>query len=227
MTKILIVEDEKDIARFMELELKYNGYEVTVANDGMHGLELALSEEYSLILLDLMLPEIDGMEICRRVREVKTTPIIMVTAKHSIEERVAGLDFGADDYLAKPFDMEELLARVRATLRRVETSPQQKDNALKCGNILMNLDAHEVMQDDKLVELTKTEFALLRLFLENVNRVQTRDDILKFVWGDTNFVEHQIIDVYIKHLRDKIGRETIQTVRGVGYIMKEQQLTQG
>ncbi|MGL5296158.1 MAG: response regulator transcription factor [Culicoidibacterales bacterium] len=222
MTKILIVEDEKDIARFMELELKYNGYEVTVANDGAQGLALALKEEFSLILLDLMLPEIDGMEICRQIRELKSTPIIMVTAKHSIEERVAGLDFGADDYLAKPFDMEELLARVRATLRRVEKSPQQRDNALKCGALMMNLDAHEVLQNDQLIELTKTEFSLLRLFLENVNRVQTRDDILKFVWGDTNFVEHQIIDVYIKHLRDKIGRESIQTVRGVGYIMKEQ-----
>lgn len=220
---ILLVEDEKSIARFVELELIHEGYAVTVASDGREGLELALSEGFDVLLLDVMLPSLNGIEICRRVRAQSQVPILLLTARDAVMDRVAGLDAGADDYLVKPFAIEELLARIRTILRRVIPQKKMVEN-LTCRNIEIDIEAYEVLVQGKKLDLTKTEYDLLKLLVEHKNRVCTRELILTSVWGYETDIETNVVDVYIRHLRTKLPggiNDYIETVRGVGYVMRE------
>jgi two-component system response regulator ArlR len=226
MTKqILLVEDEKNIARFIELELQHEQFQVTVCYNGRDGLNLALDQNnhFDVLLLDVMLPGLNGIEVCRRVRSNSEVPIILITARDAVMDRVAGLDAGADDYIVKPFAIEELLARIRSILRRTNTK-QEKESLLQFKNITINQDAYSAYIDDQLLELTKTEFNLLSLLIQNKNRVCTRDQILENVWGYQADIETNVVDVYIRHLRSKLPKEMsayIETVRGIGYVMRE------
>ena len=224
MKKILIIEDEVNLSDFIRLELEYEKYEVLVAFEGRDGLAKALDEDIDLILLDLMLPGLNGIEVCRRIRAVKTIPIIMITARDSVLDRISGLDSGADDYISKPFQIEELLARMRAIFRRVE-SVDQNNHLLLFKDLEMNLEARIVKRETEVIELTKKEFDLLKLLMKNVNRVLTREVLLEAVWGYEAVVETNIVDVYISYLRAKIdrsGQESyIQTVRGSGYVLRK------
>jgi DNA-binding response OmpR family regulator len=217
---VLIVEDDAQILRVLELELKHEGYEVETARDGLSGLERALKEP-DLVVLDLMLPKLDGMEVCARIRAKSNVPIIMLTAKDRIPDRVAGLDRGADDYLTKPFSIEELLARIRARLR--DRRPQE--NVLAAKDLTMDRDRHEVQRAGKEVQLTAKEYALLEYLLLHRNKVHTRDELFNGVWGSDFLGDSNLIDVYIRYLRGKIDDgfddKLIQTVRGVGYALKD------
>ena len=228
MGKVLIIEDEKNLARFIELELQYEGFEVTPCYDGREGLDKALNEEWDVILLDLMLPGLSGMEVCRRVRAAKQTPIIMLTARDSVMDKVSGLDSGADDYLSKPFAIEELLARIRALIRRSlpkETSQTQESNKITYKDIVLDEDARTVHRAGELIELTKREFDLLHMLMTNVNRVLTRELLLDKIWGLGTYAETNVVDVYVRYLRNKIDKPKqdsyIQTVRGTGYVMRQ------
>ena len=228
MGKVLIIEDEKNLARFIELELQYEGFEVTSCYDGREGLDKALNEEWDVILLDLMLPGLSGMEVCRRVRAAKQTPIIMLTARDSVMDKVSGLDSGADDYLSKPFAIEELLARIRALIRRSlpkESSQQQESNKITYKDIVLDEEARTVHRAGELVELTKREFDLLYMLMTNVNRVLTRELLLDKIWGLGTYAETNVVDVYVRYLRNKIDKPKqesyIQTVRGTGYVMRQ------
>lgn len=227
MSRILIVEDEENLARFVELELKHEGYETQVVYDGREALELALNEDWDAILLDLMLPGLNGLEVCRRIRQSKTTPIIMITARDSVIDRVSGLDHGADDYIIKPFAIEELLARLRAVLRRVDLEGQGKSSkatTVKYKDLTIEKENRIVRRGDEVIELTKREYELLLTLMENVNVVLAREDLLKKVWGYESKIETNVVDVYIRYLRNKIDRpgedSYIQTVRGTGYVMR-------
>ncbi|WP_283601663.1 response regulator transcription factor [Ligilactobacillus aviarius] len=227
MSRILIVEDEENLARFVELELKHEGYETQVSYDGREALELALNEDWNAILLDLMLPELNGLEVCRRIRQVKTTPIIMMTARDSVIDRVSGLDHGADDYIVKPFAIEELLARLRAVLRRVDLEDEGragKATTVTYKDLTIEKENRIVRRGDEVIELTKREYELLLTLMENVNVVLAREDLLKKVWGYESKIETNVVDVYIRYLRNKIDRpgedSYIQTVRGTGYVMR-------
>ncbi|MBF7017127.1 response regulator transcription factor [Staphylococcus durrellii] len=219
MTKILIVEDEQNLARFIELELQHENYDVDIEYDGQQGLDKALSNTYDLILLDLMLPSINGLEICRQIRQQQNTPIIIITAKSDTYDKVAGLDYGADDYIVKPFDIEELLARIRAMLRR-----QPKKNEININGLVINKDAFKVTVNGESLGLTKTEYDLLLLLGNNINHVMQREQILDDVWGYDSEVETNVVDVYIRYLRNKLkpyGMDNyIETVRGVGYVIR-------
>ncbi|WP_436937604.1 response regulator transcription factor [Staphylococcus xylosus] len=220
MTKILIVEDEQNLARFIELELEHENYEVDIEYDGQPGLDKALTNDYDLILLDLMLPNINGLEICRQIRQQQTTPIIIITAKSDTYDKVAGLDYGADDYIVKPFDIEELLARIRAMLRR-----QPQKNVIDIKGIIIDKDAFKVTVDGHPLDLTKTEYDLLYLLADNKNHVLQREQIITDVWGYDTEVETNVVDVYIRYLRNKLksfGKDKcIETVRGVGYVIRQ------
>jgi DNA-binding response OmpR family regulator len=220
--RILVVEDEEDIADFISLEFEYEGYQVTKALNGRDGLNLALERDWDLLLLDIMLPGVNGMEICRRVRSVRDVPIIMLTARGAVSERVAGLDAGADDYLLKPFAIEELLARVRVLLRRNHAG--NEDKVFSLMDLTLNTANHEVFRAGRAISLTAREFELLEMFLRNQNHVLTRDLILEKVWGYEYKGDTNVVDVYVRYLRQKIdvpfGVPLIQTVRGVGYMMK-------
>ncbi|MBB5323348.1 DNA-binding response OmpR family regulator [Anoxybacillus tepidamans] len=220
--RILIIEDEANLARFIELDLLHEGYEVSVCHDGREGLELALSEDWGLILLDLMLPSLNGMEVCRRLRAVKQTPVIMITARDSVFDRVMGLDSGADDYIVKPFAIEELLARIRALFRRIHPSSEQE--CLTFKDLVVDMKARVVKKEGQVVELTKREYDLLVTFLQNVDIVLTRDALLNKVWGFDTEVETNVVDVYVRYLRHKLDETDkeryIQTVRGAGYVMR-------
>ncbi|MCT1913510.1 response regulator transcription factor [Staphylococcus ureilyticus] len=220
MTKILIVEDEQNLARFIELELEHENYVVDIEYDGKPGLEKALTNDYDLILLDLMLPNINGLEICRQVRQNKSTPIIIITAKSDTYDKVAGLDYGADDYIVKPFDIEELLARIRAMLRR-----QPQKNIIDMQGIIIDRDGFKVTVDGNTLDLTKTEYDLLTLLAENRNHVLQREQIIADVWGYDSEVETNVVDVYIRYLRNKLKPynkdKIIETVRGVGYVVRK------
>ena len=220
MQKILLIEDEKNIARFIELELKHESFNVTVVHDGREGLDKALSESFSCILLDVMLPNLNGIEICRRIRMNKNVPIILITARDAVMDRVAGLDAGADDYIVKPFAIEELLARIRSALRRSNLSAS---SVLTHREITINQGAHEVYFKGEKIDLTKTEYDLLTFLVESVNKVCSREAILERVWGYDSEVETNVVDVYIRHLRSKLFSEQpyIETVRGVGHVMRE------
>ncbi|MDQ6423242.1 response regulator transcription factor [Paenibacillus sp. LHD-117] len=228
MKKVLLIEDEKNMSRFIELELQYESFSVTVASEGNTGLRFALDEEWDLILLDLMLPGMDGLEICRRVRSIKYTPIIMLSARDSVRERVSGLDCGADDYLPKPFAIEELLARMRVVFRRQEMREQQDDNLLPVLSFLdLRLDPNtrKVSRAGLPIELTKREYDLLSVFLNHANRVLDRETLLDKVWGFEVAVDTNVVDVYVRYLRRKIdypGESSyIQTLRGIGYVMRK------
>ena len=221
-TKILLIEDEVNIAKFVELELKHEGFDVRLSHDGREGLDLALSGGFDLLLVDVMLPSLNGLEICRRVRKLQQTPIILITARDAIIDRVAGLEAGADDYVVKPFAIEELLARIRAVLRRT-TNTNEKATMLEIGGLLIDKTAHQVFIGEKEIELTKTEYDMLVYLIENKNKVLTRDAILETVWGYDTEVETNVVDVYIRHLRKKLPEiaHLIETVRGVGYVMRQ------
>lgn len=228
MASILIVEDEEKIARFVELELKHEGYQVGKAADGRTGLSMAESGAYDLMLLDVMLPELNGMELLRRLRRTSQMPVIMVTARDAVVDKVSGLDLGADDYITKPFAIEELLARIRVALKKSHgTAVQDNGNVLSCGEVCLDKARHEVKVSGHPVELTHREFSLLEYLLENKNIVMSRDNLLEKVCGYDYAGETNVIDVYVRYIRTKIddvyGIKLISTVRGVGYVIKDEQ----
>lgn len=222
--KILIVEDEQKIARFLELELKYEGYDVDIANNGREGFEKGKSSDIDLIILDLMLPGLSGIEVCRRLRQQSDVPIIMLTAKDDISDKVTGLDIGADDYMTKPFAVEELLARIRVLLKR-RNAKNNDDDLLIIGKLKLSKNNYKVEYDNENIELTKKEFELLEYLMRNKNIVLSREKILDNVWGYDYFGDTNIIDVYIRYIRSKIDQKynvnLIETVRGVGYIIRD------
>ena len=225
--RILLVEDEEKLARMVELELQYEGYEVEKAFDGRAGLDRALSGEFDLVLLDIMLPALSGMEVLRRLRRESAMPVIMLTARDTVVDKVSGLDMGADDYITKPFAIEELLARIRAALRkRPAQAAEPPRSLLTAGPLTMDTDRHEVSVNGEGVELTRREFDLLRYLLENKERVISRESLLDNVWGFDFVGETNAVDVYIRFLRSKIdeqfGVKLIHTVRGVGYVIREE-----
>ncbi|MEL6437794.1 MAG: response regulator transcription factor [Cyanobacteria bacterium J06621_8] len=220
---ILVVEDEAKLAQFIKLELEFEQYQVTHAADGFAGLSAAREVEPDLILLDWMLPGISGPEICRRLRQTgDKVPIILLTAKDQVSDRVAGLDAGADDYVIKPFSIEELLARVRANLRR---DSEEEIELLKFNDLTLNRTTREIFRGDRLIELTAKEFDLLDYLLSHPRQVLTRDQILERVWGYDFMGDSNIIEVYVRYLRLKLEQDKesrlIQTVRGVGYVLRE------
>lgn len=221
--RILIIEDEEKIARFVELELGYEGYATAKAFDGRTGLELAETGKFDLVLLDIMLPQLSGMEVLRRIRRTSTVPVIMLTARDSVIDKVSGLDSGASDYITKPFAIEELLARIRTALRK---SMPQDDTVLTASGLMLDLSRHTVTVMDTPVELTKREFDLLYFLLKNKGLVISRDALLENVWGYDFTGETNAVDVYVRFLRGKIdevfGIKLIQTVRGVGYVIKDE-----
>ena len=225
MAKILIVEDEAKIARFLELELKHEGYDTEIAGDGRTGLEKALKKDIDLVLLDIMLPGLSGIEVCRRVRQESQVPVIMLTAKDDVTDKVAGLDMGADDYITKPFAIEELLARIRVALNR-HARPGQRPNILTHGKLTLNLSSHSAHYGEDELTLTKKEYELLEYLLRNKNIALTREQLLNNVWDYNYFGDTKVVDVYIRYLRQKIddrfGVHIISTVRGVGYIIKDE-----
>ena len=221
---ILIVEDEAKLAKFIQIELEYEGYQVTTAHDGLGGLSTARELKPDLILLDWMLPGISGVEICHRLRQTgDRVPIIMLTAKDEVSDRVAGLDAGADDYLIKPFSIEELLARVRASLRR--NQPEEDEALLQFADLSLNRSTREVFRNNRAIELTAKEFDLLEYLISHPRQVLTRDRILERVWGYDFMGDSNIIEVYVRYLRLKLESDSesrlIKTVRGVGYVLKE------
>lgn len=227
MSRILIIEDEDNLSNFVSLELQHEGYETKVCENGREGLDTALNEDWDAILLDLMLPELNGLEVCRRLRQSKSTPIIMMTARDSVIDRVSGLDHGADDYVVKPFAIEELLARLRAVLRRVDFENDNgttKQTTVTYRDLTIEKENRVVLRGDEIIELTKREYELLLTLMENINVVLARDVLLKKVWGYESQIETNVVDVYIRYLRNKIDRpgedSYIQTVRGTGYVMR-------
>lgn len=224
--RLLLIEDEEKLARMVELELQYEGYQVEKALDGRTGLERALSGEFDLILLDIMLPALSGMEVLRRLRRESQVPVIMLTARDTVVDKVSGLDMGADDYITKPFAIEELLARIRAALRKHPAQAVAEERQLlRAKGLSMDPERHEVTVDGQHVELTRREFDLLRYLLENKEKVISRESLLDNVWGFDFVGETNAVDVYIRFLRSKIderfGMKLIHTVRGVGYVIRE------
>ncbi|WP_283700100.1 response regulator transcription factor [Clostridium perfringens] len=226
MIKILIVEDEEKIARFIELELIHEGYKVIKADNGRTGLEIAERGEADLIILDVMLPEINGLEVLRRIRKVSEVPIIMLTARDAVMDKVSGLDAGADDYITKPFAIEELLARIRTALKKRVFTVKKDEDVIRCGLLTLDKMRHKVMYDDTEIELTNREFTLLQILMENKNIVLTRDVLIEKVCGYNYVGETNVIDVYVRYLRTKIDDvfkvKIISTVRGVGYVIKDE-----
>lgn len=225
--KVLIVEDETKLARFVELELKHEGYEVFVANDGRSGIESFFEHKPDIILLDLMLPQLNGIEVCRRIRKESSVPIIMLTAKGEVMDKVLGLDNGADDYITKPFAIEEVLARIRVALRHTAiNNKENNENILTLKDLSVDLQKHSVKYKEEEIELTKREFELLVYLLQNKNIVITRNQILNQVWGYDYIGETNVVDVYIRYLRTKIDDrfdvKLIHTIRGVGYFAKDE-----
>ena len=222
MSRILIVEDERKIARFLELELQHEGYEVATAGDGRSGLEKALTWKPDLMILDLMLPELSGIEVCRRLRHESDLPIIMLTAKDDVSDKVMGLDMGADDYMTKPFAIEELLARIRVCLKKHRASAAPVSNILTAGKLTLDPTKYAAAWDGKPVALTKKEFDLLKYLMEHKGQAVTRDALLSDVWGYDYAGDTNVVDVYIRYLRHKIdepfGVKTIHTIRAVGYM---------
>ena len=238
MPKVLLVEDDKELSKIMQLELKHEGFEVYPVYDGRQALDEISSKQYAepydLMLLDVMLPKVSGLEVLRKLRtqietvNQKSLPIILVTARGETIDKVDGLNSGADDYITKPFKIEELLARINAVLRRTQVIVA-KPAELKNGTIVMRIDEMKVVKTDKKkatppeqIELSKNEFFLLKLFLENQEKILSRDQIIQLVWGEDYYIEENSVDVYVRHLRKKFGEDIIKTVRGMGYIMKTQ-----
>ncbi len=242
MSHILVVEDEEKLARFVELELKHDGYEVSKSGNGREALEMALENDYDLILLDIMLPELNGLEVMRRLSREKSVPVILLTARDAVMDKVSGLDAGAVDYITKPFAIEELLARIRVVLKlygnraalaagagadAAATEESKKDEGvLTWEKLTLSIPRHEVKYDGHLIELTNREFLMLQTLLQNMDIVLSRDTLLEKVCGYDYVGETNVIDVYIRYLRSKIDDEydvkMIQTVRGVGYVIKSE-----
>ncbi len=223
--KVILIEDEVKLARFVELELRYEGYDVTVCHDGRKGLQMVTDGNYDMILLDLMLPGLTGIEICRRVRKFSNVPIIMLTAKDETMDKVAGLDSGADDYLTKPFAIEELLARMRVAFKHAHAGGAKKV-ILEVQGLEIDTDKRMVTVNGTVVDLTKKEYELLLYLVQNKNIVLSREQILNEVWGYSYIGETNVVDVYIRYLRSKIdeafGIKYIHTIRGVGYYVKDE-----
>ncbi len=224
MASILIVEDEAKIARFIELELEHEGYRTDKAGDGITALEKLESGGYDLVVLDIMLPGINGLEVLRRLRKSSSVPVILLTARDAVMDKVTGLDAGADDYMTKPFAIEELLARIRLALRK-SSAVHSAENILSVGALRLNTESYTVQYDGHDIALTKREFALLKTLLQNKNIVLSRQTLLDRVWGYDYYGETNVLDVYIRYLRQKIddvyGVSLIHTVRGVGYVIKD------
>ena len=223
--KVILIEDEVKLARFVELELRYEGYDVTVCHDGREGLQMVTDGNYDMILLDLMLPGLTGSEICRRVRKFSNVPIIMLTAKDETMDKVTGLDSGADDYLTKPFAIEELLARMRVAFKHAHAGGAKKV-ILEVQGLEIDTDKRMVTVNGTVVDLTKKEYELLLYLVQNKNIVLSREQILNEVWGYSYIGETNVVDVYIRYLRSKIdeafGIKYIHTIRGVGYYVKDE-----
>ena len=223
--KILIVEDEWKIARFIQMELEHEGFQTAIESNGRSALDRIMQEKFDLILMDLMLPEIDGIEVCKRVRTISEVPIIMVTAKDDIADKVTGLDTGADDYLTKPFAIPELLARIRAALRKNKCRTAVAETELSVKNLILFPRRYEAQVNHQVVELTKKEYDLLEYLVRNKNIVLNRERILQKIWGYEYMGDTNVVDVYIRYLRSKLderfGEKYIHTVRGVGYVVKD------
>ena len=242
MSHILVVEDEEKLARFVELELKHDGYEVSKSGNGREALEMALENDYDLILLDIMLPELNGLEVMRRLSKEKSVPVILLTARDAVMDKVSGLDAGAVDYITKPFAIEELLARIRVVLKlygnraafaagagadaAASEESKKDEGVLTWEKLTLSIPRHEVKYDGHLIELTNREFLMLQTLLQNMDIVLSRDTLLEKVCGYDYVGETNVIDVYIRYLRSKIDDEydvkMIQTVRGVGYVIKSE-----
>jgi two-component system response regulator ArlR len=222
MGKVLVVEDDAGISDFLQTELCHDGFAVTLAADGRAALSAFETSAPDIILLDIMLPELSGLEVLRRIRKVSQVPVILLTARSETYDKVNGLDAGADDYLAKPFVIEELLARMRSVMRRTE----KKTVTLRFKNLELNTDGMQAVLDNSEVELSRTEFFILKTLIENRNIVMSRQQLITAVWGENHYIDENVIDVYVRYLRAKIdekaGEEYITTVRGSGYIMKDQ-----
>ena len=221
--KILIVEDQKQMAMFIEMELTHEGYEVDTAYDGREGLKKVENNEYDLILLDIMIPSLNGIEVCRRIRQFSNVPIIMLTAKSDISDKVLGLDVGANDYLTKPFAIEELLARIRVHTR--EKILKNNLDEIKVKDIVMNNITHEVWRAGREIQLTNKEYNLLKMLLINKNIVLTRDKLIEEAWGYDYAGDTNLVDVFIRYIRSKVDDgfddKLITTIRGVGYVIKD------
>ena len=226
--KILIVEDKREIARFIQMDLTHSGFETAIEGNGQRAFERIIQEDYDLVLLDVMLPELNGFEICRKVRELQSNiPIIMLTAKDALEDKIDGLNIGADDYITKPFEFKELLARINAALRKVAKRPEENfERRYIVKDLVLYPERYEVQLKGKPVDLTRKEYKLLEYLVENKRSVLTRDQILQHVWGYDYPGDTNVVDVYIRYLRSKIdvpaNEKYIQTMRGVGYKIKEQ-----
>lgn len=222
MSNILLIEDDEKIARFVELELVHEGYTVSKTFDGRTGLETALSTNFDLILLDILLPALNGLEVLRRIRKTSNVPVILLTARDAIPDKVTGLDMGADDYITKPFSIEELLARIRSCLRT-----KLNNNVIRYGELVFDSNKHTVNYGKDEIYLTAKEFELLQILLENKSNVLTRETILEKVWGYEYMGDTNVVDVYIRYLRSKIDNvyniKLIETVRGIGYVIKDEQ----
>ncbi|MCL2751290.1 MAG: response regulator transcription factor [Firmicutes bacterium] len=226
MTNILVVEDEAQIARFLTLELEHENYSAESVGDGLEAVERALAKDYDLIILDIMLPSINGLEALRRIRQHKRTPVLILTARDQVIDKVTGLDVGADDYMTKPFAIEELLARIRVILKRGAAAAQETpESELRIGKLIIQTDKHSVTWADESVTLTRKEYDLLCYLVENKNKVLSREKILDKVWGYDYYGDTNVVDVYVRYLRGKIDEKynvkLIQTLRGTGYIVKD------
>ncbi|RUT29192.1 response regulator transcription factor [Paenibacillus zeisoli] len=224
-SSILIIDDDEKIISMLRRGLAFEGYDVYSAHNGMEGLQMMLTADPDLVVLDVMMPQVDGFEVCRRIREGgSSVPILMLTAKDEVENRVKGLDLGADDYLVKPFALEELLARVRALLRRKESTADGDVQRLVFEDIVLDYDSREVIRAGRRLELTAKEFELLYLFMQNPKRLLTRDLIMDKIWGYDYSGESNVLEVYIAMLRQKTEEQgqkrVIQTIRGAGYILR-------
>ena len=219
MEKILVVEDDADIQEVLKNYLMAEGYEVRLAEDGVEGLAAFQSWGPDLVLLDVMLPKVDGFAVLELIRKESLVPVLMVTARDSVEDQVRGFHHQADDYIPKPFDMPVLLCKIAAVLRRTGRTEQKKD--LVYGGLKLDEEGHHLFNEGQEVELTQKEFDLLRLFLKNSGRVFTRQNLLDQVWGEDYFGDERIVDTHIKNLRKKLGNQLIETVRGVGYRLEK------
>lgn len=222
---ILIVEDEQKLSRVLQLELEYESYLAEIADNGKDALNKLEDGNWDLVLLDIMLPELSGMEVLRRFRRIdQTTPIILLTARDQVHDKVSGLDLGANDYMTKPFQIEELLARIRVHLRE-RTTKEDDNQQLSIGELVVDTGTREVKREGRLIELTPREFDLLIYLLKNKNQVLTRDQLIEHVWGFDYYGDTNVVDVYIRYLRQKVDKDFdykyIQTIRGVGYTIKE------
>ena len=222
--RILVIEDEARIAQFLKRGLIYEGYRVDVAYDGQSGLDIARDQPPDLVILDWMLPGLDGLEVCKRLRAASDVPILMLTAEEEVNDRVAGLDAGADDYLVKPFSFDELMARIRALFRRA--MPSSRPEVLRFADLTLDTGTHRAQRNDRFIDLTAKEYELLEMFMRNPRRVLTRELIFDRVWGYDFGGESNIIEVYVRYLRQKTEENgesrLIHTVRGVGYVLREE-----